>query len=154
MSKPEFSWEDPLLLDGQLSEEERAAYDAVLAATRDDVAKRLGAGAGAIQILEALLRLRQAACHPSLLPGADARASSSKLDLLLERLDEALAGDAALRRSVGVVGKAVGTHGRQSRSEHAKRAGCRDAWVSARGAPDVCPKRRTRQARIEAGRWA
>ncbi|MCA9635853.1 MAG: AMP-binding protein, partial [Myxococcales bacterium] len=40
--------------------------------------------------LEALLRLRQAACHRGLIPGQDA-ATSSKVELLVETLDEVIA---------------------------------------------------------------
>src|SRR5262249_54801102 len=40
--------------------------------------------------LEALLRLRQACCHPGLLPGQTA-STSTKIALLLERLEEAVA---------------------------------------------------------------
>ena len=43
-----------------------------------------------MQALEVLLRLRQSSCHPSLVPGQSAD-SSSKVDLLLEFLDEVLA---------------------------------------------------------------
>jgi len=41
-----------------------------------------------IQILEALLRLRQAACHPALLDKAYANESSAKIDSLLNFLDQ------------------------------------------------------------------
>ena len=41
-----------------------------------------------IQVLEALLRLRQAACHPGLLDSARLGDSSAKLEILLERLSE------------------------------------------------------------------
>ena len=41
--------------------------------------------------LEALLRLRQAACHPGLLPGVDA-AGSSKVEALLGALEDVVAG--------------------------------------------------------------
>ncbi len=40
--------------------------------------------------LEALLRLRQAACHPALVPGQSA-ATSSKIEALLEALEDAVA---------------------------------------------------------------
>lgn len=73
-----------------LDEEERAAYDAVRAATRDDVVRELAAGRSVLAALEALLRLRQAACHTGLLPGRRAP-SSSKIRLLLETLEEVLA---------------------------------------------------------------
>jgi superfamily II DNA or RNA helicase len=50
---------------------------------RDGIAK------SKIQILEALLRLRQAACHPGLLPGGAPQSSASaKFELLLPRLAE------------------------------------------------------------------
>lgn len=41
-----------------------------------------------IHVLEALLRLRQAACHPGLIDPAHNGKPSAKLDLLLEQLDE------------------------------------------------------------------
>jgi superfamily II DNA or RNA helicase len=44
-----------------------------------------------IQVLEALLRLRQAACHPGLIAPARAGDSSAKLDALLPRLLEVVA---------------------------------------------------------------
>ncbi len=44
-----------------------------------------------IQILEALLRLRQTACHPSLVNGAtDDQTANAKLDVLLPRLSEVI----------------------------------------------------------------
>ena len=49
-----------------------------------------GIGKSRIQILEALLRLRQAACHPGLLDPARVTEGSSKVDLLLEQLDEVI----------------------------------------------------------------
>lgn len=76
----------------ELSKPERELYDAVRAATQDDVAKRLGAGGSVLAMLEALLRLRQAACHSSLVPGGgDSDASSAKLDVLRETLEECVA---------------------------------------------------------------
>jgi len=72
-------------LDG----DERALYDGVRAATQRDIVESLDAGGSVIAALEALLRLRQAACHPALLPGQRA-ARSSKLDLLSETLEEAV----------------------------------------------------------------
>jgi len=74
----------------RLSDEEREVYDAVRAATRKDVVQQLERGGGVMAALEALLRLRQACCHPALLPGQDL-ARSSKLELLLDRLETALA---------------------------------------------------------------
>jgi SNF2 family DNA or RNA helicase len=88
---PELPPRSEVVLHAVLSDEERALYDAVRAATREDVVARLGSGGSVIAALEALLRLRQAACHPSLVPGGPAAASSAKLDLLLEFLEEAVA---------------------------------------------------------------
>ena len=52
---------------------------------------RQGLKRSQFQILEALLRLRQAACHPGLIDPRKHTGSSAKLDALLERLDEARA---------------------------------------------------------------
>lgn len=74
----------------ELDDAERSLYDSVRAASRDDVVRRLGEGGNVIAALEALLRLRQAACHPGLLPGRVAP-SSSKVDALCDALDDAVA---------------------------------------------------------------
>lgn len=74
----------------ELEADERAVYDSVQAAARDDLVARLTKGASALEILEALLRLRQAACHPSLVPGQSAEISS-KVACLLESLETAAA---------------------------------------------------------------
>jgi SNF2 family DNA or RNA helicase len=72
-----------------LDERERGIYDAVRAATQSEMVAALGmGGAGKLDVmkaLEALLRLRQAACHPALLPGQKAE-SSSKVEALVEAL--------------------------------------------------------------------
>jgi SNF2 family DNA or RNA helicase len=52
---------------------------------------RQGLQRSRFQILEALLRLRQAACHPGLIDPRKHTGSSAKLDALIERLDEARA---------------------------------------------------------------
>jgi superfamily II DNA or RNA helicase len=88
---PELPPRSEVVLHAVLSEQERALYDAVRAATREDVVRQLGAGGNVLAALEALLRLRQAACHPGLVPGGPAAPSSAKLDLLLEFLEEAVA---------------------------------------------------------------
>ena len=80
-----------MVLRCELGGSEREVYDAVHAATRRDVLARLGEGGGGVMAaLEALLRLRQAACHPALVPGQRAE-SSAKLELLLESLDSVIA---------------------------------------------------------------
>lgn len=89
---PELPPLSEIVLDCELTPEERAVYDAVRAATVRDVVERLRAGGNVMAALEALLRLRQAACHSSLVPGqTSATGSSSKLEALFERLEEAVA---------------------------------------------------------------
>lgn len=51
-----------------------------------------GIGRSKIQILEALLRLRQAACHPGLIDKKRTEESSAKLDVLLPQLAEVIEG--------------------------------------------------------------
>jgi SNF2 family DNA or RNA helicase len=79
----------------ELDEAERVTYDAIRAATQSEIVALLQAGGGVMAALEALLRLRQAACHPALLPGAvrvgPAPPQSSKLQRLLEALDDVVA---------------------------------------------------------------
>ena len=74
----------------ELDERERAAYDAIRAATQAEVVTLLEQGGGVMAALEALLRLRQAACHRGLLPGQHAD-GSTKLTTLIESLTEAAA---------------------------------------------------------------
>jgi superfamily II DNA or RNA helicase len=78
-----------LVLHVSLSDEERALYDGVRAATQKEVLEQLAGGGNVLAALEALLRLRQAACHRALLPGQKAD-NSSKLEVLLETLEEAV----------------------------------------------------------------
>ena len=79
----------------ELDETERATYDAIRAATQRDIVKLLESGGGVMAALEALLRLRQAACHTALLPGGmrpkATPQSSSKLERLMEALDDVVA---------------------------------------------------------------
>ena len=72
-----------------LSDEERALYDAVRAATYEEMVKALeeGKSYSVMSALEALLRMRQASCHSGLLPGQGAE-TSSKVELLIDRLME------------------------------------------------------------------
>jgi superfamily II DNA or RNA helicase len=86
---PELPPRTDIVLRCQLEPAERALYDAIQAATRADVVEKLRAGGSVLAALEALLRLRQAACHPALVPGQHAE-SSSKLALLLEELETAV----------------------------------------------------------------
>jgi len=79
----------------ELDEAERVTYDAIRAATQSEIVALLQAGGGVMAALEALLRLRQAACHPALLPmsvrGGAAPQQSSKLERLLEALEDVVA---------------------------------------------------------------
>jgi len=50
--------------------------------------EREGLAKSKIQVLEALLRLRQAACHPGLLDVKRASEQSAKLDLLMEQIED------------------------------------------------------------------
>jgi superfamily II DNA or RNA helicase len=74
-----------------LEGEQREFYDALLASYRRSVldqVDRFGIGRSGMHILEALLRLRQAACHPGLADPRMIGAPSAKLDALLPRLEE------------------------------------------------------------------
>ena len=87
---PELPPRTDVVLHAVLEEEDQQLYQALRAATREDVVRRLQAGGSVLAALEALLRLRQAACHRALVPGQEAQ-TSPKLELLLEMLDEVLA---------------------------------------------------------------
>jgi SNF2 family DNA or RNA helicase len=60
-----------------------------MAATRKEVVALLNEGGSVLKALEALLRLRQAACHPALVPGQHAN-NSSKVQTLVEALSTAV----------------------------------------------------------------
>jgi SNF2 family DNA or RNA helicase len=85
---PELPPRSELVLYVELEDSERAVYDAVKAATKKRVVEELAHGTNTLAVLEALLRLRQAACHCALVPGQHAE-GSSKLERLLEALEEA-----------------------------------------------------------------
>jgi SNF2 family DNA or RNA helicase len=89
---PELPPRTDVVLHSTLARSERDTYDAIRAAALSDVVAQLSTGASVMQALEVLLRLRQAACHSALVPGQSAD-SSSKIELLLEFLDEVLAED-------------------------------------------------------------
>jgi SNF2 family DNA or RNA helicase len=76
----------------ELSEPESDLYQALHAATQKDVVERLQAGGSVMQALEALLRLRQACCHPALVPEQSAE-TSAKIERLLLALEDALSDD-------------------------------------------------------------
>ncbi len=77
----------------ELESDQRRLYDELRDHYRRTLLGRIdhaGIGAVKIEILEALLRLRQAALHPGLLDGARADDGSAKLDVLLPMVDEVL----------------------------------------------------------------
>jgi superfamily II DNA or RNA helicase len=79
----------------ELSKRERKEYDELRDFYRAKLTKQIddvGLEKSKIHVLEALLRLRQAACHPGLLDQKKRGKSSAKLDALLEQLHEAVGG--------------------------------------------------------------
>ena len=87
---PELPPRTDQILHCTLSSEERNIYDAVRASAQEKIVKQLEEGSlNVMSALEALLRLRQAACHIGLLPGIESD-SSSKIDMLVEKLEEVL----------------------------------------------------------------
>ena len=78
----------------ELNQEEGDYYAAVRERYRQSIeesVKENGLGKSKIHVLEALLRLRQAACHAGLIDEAKLSEQSSKLELLLTRLKELIA---------------------------------------------------------------
>ncbi len=78
----------------ELAPKERRQYNELRRHYQVSIGQRIeqdGLARSKIHALEALLRLRQAACHPALLDAARKAERSSKLDLLFEQLDEVLA---------------------------------------------------------------
>ena len=78
----------------ELEPEQRRIYDELLAHYRRSLlpyVDRMGMERSRMKVLEALLRLRQAACHPALITRTHADAPSAKLDVIQPRLAEAAA---------------------------------------------------------------
>lgn len=78
----------------QLESVDRHRYDELKRYYQTTLQQRIesdGLGKAKIQVLEALLRLRQAACHPGLLDKRNSSRSSAKLDLLLQHLEDIVA---------------------------------------------------------------
>jgi superfamily II DNA or RNA helicase len=87
---PELPLRTDAVLHVELDEVERGVYEAIRVATKKDLVAKLSQGGGVLAALEALLRLRQAACHAALVPGQRAE-TSSKVERLIEALEEATA---------------------------------------------------------------
>lgn len=72
---------------------QRKLYDELRDYYRSSLSKRVkevGIKRAKIHVLEALLRLRQAACHPGLVDSRRAKDPSAKLDVLMEQLQEVI----------------------------------------------------------------
>jgi superfamily II DNA or RNA helicase len=77
----------------ELAGPERARYDELREHYRRTLLERIGkvgVNKSKIHVLEALLRLRQAACHPGLLDKKQTHAGSAKLETLLAQLSEVI----------------------------------------------------------------
>ena len=75
----------------ELKPKQRKLYDELRRHYRDSLLGRIkstGLAKSKMHVLEALLRLRQAACHPGLIDSARAGGPSAKLDSLLPMLEE------------------------------------------------------------------
>ena len=75
----------------EMEPEQRTLYDELRAHYRGSLLGKIaaeGLGKAKLQVLEALLRLRQAACHPGLIDEKRRAESSGKMEVLLARLDE------------------------------------------------------------------
>ncbi|HEY1537247.1 MAG TPA: SNF2-related protein, partial [Polyangiaceae bacterium] len=73
----------------ELEQDERQLYDELLLHYQASIAKKVvdvGVERATPHLLEALLRLRQAACHPGLIDRGRQRESSAKVECLVERL--------------------------------------------------------------------
>lgn len=77
----------------ELEPPQRKLYDELRQHYRDSVLQNVrhnGMGKSKIMVLEALLRLRQAACHPGLIDPERSAEPSAKLDALLDQLNDVL----------------------------------------------------------------
>jgi superfamily II DNA or RNA helicase len=77
----------------ELGPAQRKLYNELRDHYRDSLRLRIetdGLGKSKIMVLEALLRLRQAACHPGLIDPKKTAEPSAKLEALMERLEEVL----------------------------------------------------------------
>ncbi len=75
----------------ELSPEQATLYRTIADAARSNLGPKLAADAGGavkLQVLEALLRLRQVACHAGLVDKANEQAPSGKLEVLVDEIEE------------------------------------------------------------------
>jgi SNF2 family DNA or RNA helicase len=88
---PELPARTETLLHCELDQAERDTYQTLLASTRKEVLDELEGGGSIMKALELILRLRQACCHRALIPAHEEATSSSKVELLIETLEQSLA---------------------------------------------------------------
>jgi SNF2 family DNA or RNA helicase len=91
---PELPERSEQTIQCELEGPQRKLYEQLRAHYRQSLLARIsksGINKSKIQVLEALLRLRQAACHPALVDEARRGDSSAKLDVLVPRLAEVVA---------------------------------------------------------------
>ncbi len=91
---PELPEKTELTIYCELNPAQRKAYNELRDYYRTSLTKRIekeGLAKSQIQVLEALLRLRQAACHPGLVDPDLTEHGSAKLETLLEQLKEVTA---------------------------------------------------------------
>ena len=91
---PELPERSEQTIQCELEGTQRKLYEQLRAHYRQSLLARIsksGINKSKIQVLEALLRLRQAACHPALVDEARRGDSSAKLDVLVPRLAEVVA---------------------------------------------------------------
>jgi SNF2 family DNA or RNA helicase len=77
----------------ELEPEQRKLYDELRDHYRDSLLMRIetdGLAKSKIMVLEALLRLRQAACHPGLIDAKRTGETSAKLEVLMDQVEEVL----------------------------------------------------------------
>ncbi len=80
----------------ELTPKQRRQYDELKEYYRsmlDEKIREKGLAQAKIHVLEALLRLRQAACHPGLIDTKQKNSESAKLEVLMQQLKEVLAED-------------------------------------------------------------
>lgn len=78
-----------IIVKATMSDEQRAFYEATFARAVSDVDQGLEDGKSVVELLEVLLRVRQACCAPSLIPGVTLE-DSAKLDCIEGMLTSAL----------------------------------------------------------------
>jgi SNF2 family DNA or RNA helicase len=81
-----------IVLSVELSDEERAFYEAIRRKALEDLAKSKEDNSGArhLRILAEIMRMRRAACHPGMVDAALKKTSSAKLRLFAEVVEELL----------------------------------------------------------------